>query len=436
MSGAGGGRYVALYDGDCGFCTRWRDRMIPRDRDRRVEWVSVHDPSVASRFPGLDIEDALRRMYVYAPDGTLHKGAEGWRVLLRVLRGLSWVAALYRIPGVPSIAGRVYGFIADRRYRLSCSGAACRVPGAGSRGADRGASGVSRSPHLFVALLAGAALVGGALLQGCSVSEPPDPLAERLAAIADPRAATVLAEMFRAYGGYPAWSSRRTVEYHYRLQLYGGHDTPQVTSVQIHRLGLGPGERAYIEDLEGPVLQVVFLDGDSLRVTRGGVPVTDPDDLAFPRALVGAARRAFIVPWNLLDGGSRLEYRGERTPPTAGRVPSGPCDVVRLTVQAEGQEKAPEDWSEFCVSRVSHTIERVHDYRAEDGSYRVALWSDHRTFDGLRVATRRETRAADASGALGPLEAVAEYSEVRFDAPFGDDTFRGPAPLAASAGPE
>lgn len=425
MTGAGGGRYVALYDGDCGFCTRWRDRMIPRDRDRRIEWLSVHDPAVAARFPGLDREDALRRMHVYAPDGSLHKGAEGWRVLFRVLRGLSWAAALYRIPGMPYIAGRVYGFVADRRYRLSCSGAACRVPGSGSRGAC-----------LVAALLAGAALAGGAILQGCAESGPPDPLTERLAAIADPQAAGVLAGMFRAYGGYPAWTARRSVEYHYRLQVYGGHDAPQVTSIQIHRLGLGPGERAYIEDLAGPAPQIVQSDGDGLRVTRSGLPVTDPAELELPRALVGAARRAFIVPWNLLDGGSRLEYRGERTPPTAGSVPTGPCDVVRLTVQAESQKEAPEDWSEFYISRVSHMIERVHDYRAEDGSYRIALWSDHRTFDGLRVATRRETRVSDASGILGALEAVAEYTDVRFDAPLGDEVRPATAPLAASAGRE
>jgi len=55
-----------VYDGDCRFCTRWRDRMIARDPRGIIEWVSVHDPAVATRFPGIDREDALRQMWVYA----------------------------------------------------------------------------------------------------------------------------------------------------------------------------------------------------------------------------------------------------------------------------------------------------------------------------------------------------------------------------------
>ncbi len=99
MSQASSGRYVVLYDGDCGFCTRWKERMEPRDRDGRIEWLSVHDPSVARRFPGLDREDALRQMYVFAPDGALHKGADGWMELFRVLRGLRFLPLLGGVPG-------------------------------------------------------------------------------------------------------------------------------------------------------------------------------------------------------------------------------------------------------------------------------------------------------------------------------------------------
>ncbi len=94
------------------------------------------------------------------------------------------------------------------------------------------------------------------------------------------------------------------------------------------------------------------------------------------------------------------------------------------------------DWYDFYVSRVSHLVDRIHSYSAEDATYRVSIWSDHQKFGSLRVATRRETFSSEASGALGPLEVVAEYSAVRFDAPFGDDIFRGAAPLAASAGRE
>jgi predicted DCC family thiol-disulfide oxidoreductase YuxK len=410
-------RYVVLYDGDCGFCTRWRDRLSPRDRDGRVEWLSVHDPSVSSRFPDLDRDDAMRQMYVFAPDGKLHKGSEGWRELFEVLHGLSWLAALYRIPGVPFLIRHLYRFIARRRYSLSCSGAGCRLP-------------------ILVALMAVLAVVSWA----CA-GAPPDQVTELLQGIADSHATEVVAAALKAYGGYPTWTSHRNVEYTHTLTYHGGEETPQVVSRQIHRFGLGPEVKAYVEDLEGPAPQIVRLDGEAVGVTRGGVSVTDPDELGFPKAFGRIARWTFLAPWSLLDSGSRLQSRAERTPPAAGRVPPGVCDVVRLTFDAKDRG-GPSDWHDFYFSRVSHLIDRVHSYRAEDGAYFVTIWSDHRGFDGIRVATRRETHRSDETGLIGPLEVVVEYADVRFDAPFGDDMFETPAPrtsaepLEASAGRE
>ncbi len=429
MSPAPAGRYIALYDGDCGFCTRWRDRMIARDPRRLVEWLSVHDPSVAARFPRLDREDALRQMYVVAPDGSLHKGAEGWRELFRVLDGLSWVAALYRIPGVPFVMDRVYRGIAARRYRLSCSGAACRRPAGGGAGgsAAMGARGKpggggTSAVSLVFAILAPALLFAG-LLTGCRETER-NPVTVRLQAIADPQGGAVVAAALAAYGPYSAWRAHHNVEYTYRLRFHGGQSEPQAESLQVHRLDLGPGARSFVQDLEGAAPQMVRVAGDRLDVSRAGVPVTDPAQLEYPRAFIRIARWSFLLPWSLLDQESSLQYRGDRTPPTASRVPPDPCAVVRLTFEEKDLARR-NDWHDFYVSRVNHLIDRIHSYRAEDRTYWVVLWSDHRTSGGVRVATRRETRASDVTGAIGAIEAVVEYSDVRFDAQFGDEIWSG-----------
>ncbi len=443
-------RHVVLYDGDCAFCTRWRDRMIPRDRDRRVEWVSVHDPAVASRYPHLDRDDALRQMYVFAPDGTVHKGAEGWMELFRILQGTSWLAAIGRLPGIRALTRRVYRYIAARRYRLSCATAGCRVPAGGAsgrrpRGGDggreRGGNGGRGSTTLLLltplpaGLLAAAAALAAAFTIACA-GRPPDPLAERLEAIADPESAAVVTRVLDAYGGYANWMRHHNAEYTYHLEFYGGQKTPQKVTRQIHRLGLGPREQAYVEDLDLEAPQIVRLDGEGLEVTRGGVPVADPADLDFPRAFSQIARWSFLNPWNLLDPQSLLEYRGVRTPPAAGQVPAGPCEVVRLRFDRGGREGPSLDWYDFYVNRLSLLLDRIHSYRAEDATYRVSIWSDHRKFDDVRVATRRDTYSSDAGGAIGPLEVVAEYTDVRFDAPFTDDIFRATTPLAASSGRE
>ncbi|PYS93764.1 MAG: hypothetical protein DMF50_13135 [Acidobacteria bacterium] len=416
--------YTVLYDGDCAFCTRWRDRMARRDRRGRIEWLSVHDPSVGARFPGLDREDAMRQMYVHAPDGTLFKGADGWRELFGVLDGLRWLAALGRLPGAAAVMRAVYRYIAARRYRLSCAGAACRLPGSGP---GRSAAG-PKTPSLL--LLAAAALA--AWSSGCAGGAS-DPGEARLKAIGDERAATLVGALLEAYGGYPAWHRHHNVEYTCRMDYYGGRARPQVSVRQVHRLGLGREERAYIEDLEGDAPQIVRLDGERVAVTRGGAPVADPAEAALPRAFARLARFTFLTPWILLDAGDRLEYRGVRTPSASGKVPAPDCDVLRLTFARDDQDERSDGWCDFYISRLSGLIERVSDFRAKDLTYRVSLWSDYRTLEGLRIATRRETRSSDAGGVVGPLEVVAEYADVLFDAPFGDETFQVPDPLAASA---
>ncbi len=285
-----------------------------------------------------------------------------------------------------------------------------------------------KRPSRRAAVLAAGIL---ACFLGCGRQE--DSLVSHLRTISDPEARQAVADMLAAYGGYSRWAGRRNVEYGYALRLYDALGTEKAMTRQIHRFDLGPEPKGYIEDLSGEG-QVVRLDGERLVVTRGGRTLTDPSVLAFPRAYLGVARWSFLNPWNLLDPGTRLEPRGVRTPPAAGIVPAGPCDVLRLRFERPTDAGGTDDWYDFYISRLTRLVEQVYSYRAQENAYRVSLWSDHRTYDGLRVATRREVHASDENGAIGRLEAVAEYSDVRFDAPFGDEIFRGENALAAVTG--
>jgi hypothetical protein len=110
--------------------------------------------------------------------------------------------------------------------------------------------------------------------------------------------------------------------------------------------------------------------------------------------------------------------------------------------------RSSDDWQDLYISRRSHLIEQVHSYRAGPNDFRLSVWADHRVFDGIRVATRRSTYASDAAATVGRLEAVAEYSEVRFDVAWAEapgeaatpdpepaTTDPEPAPPAAPGGP-
>ncbi len=273
------------------------------------------------------------------------------------------------------------------------------------------------------------------LMAGCADAEP-DPVSERLQANGDGRVSAAVKGLLNAYGGHGSWRRRHTVEYSYRLSIYGGEEVPQFVTHQLHRLGLGRRDRVYLEDLDVEIPQVVRLNEPDLLVTRGGQPVNDPDQLQFPRTYGKIIRWTFRIPWLLLDPASQLEWRGIRTPNTRGPVPAGPCEVVRLRFNERTAGGGTDDWYDFYISQRSHLVEQIHSYRAEDNAYRVDIWSDHRTYDDLRVASRRETFASDVNGAIGPLEAVAAYEKVRFDAPFDEAIFNSPVSLAMPRGGE
>jgi hypothetical protein len=266
-------------------------------------------------------------------------------------------------------------------------------------------------------------------LAACGPGASDDPVGERLRRVTtDPAAARAVAAMLSAYGGWETWSARSTVDYRYTIRFYGGETTPQQVTRQAHHLSLRGGVQVSIEDLDGPDPRRVSIDGDAIRVTRGGRPVGDAAEIDFRRVFAHVVRWDFLTPWNVLDPGSRLTSRGVRTPTPAGPVPAGPCDVVRLRFDQEGEGGGTDDWYDLYISQRSHLIEQIHSYRAAPNDFRLAVWSGHLDFDGIRVATRRETYASDATAAPGRLEAVAELSDVRFDA--GDS-----APADASTTP-
>lgn len=267
-------------------------------------------------------------------------------------------------------------------------------------------------------------------------AEMDDPIQERLRAIADPEATEPVAKMLRALGGHEAWFSKRNAEYVYQLSLFDGESSPQLVTRQIHRLGLGTEVQAYVEDLDGRPLQIVRLNDDELEVISDGVRVDDADFVALPRAYTRIGRWRFRTPWNLIDPQARLESRGVRTPKRSSSIPPIACDVVRLTFFESNPVGGIDDWHDFYISRSSHLVEQVHSYRAQDDSYRVSIWSEYRNVDGVRIAHRRETHLSDKRGNIGALQAIAEYADVHFDAPFGSDIFRPTMPPAASTAGE
>ena len=263
---------------------------------------------------------------------------------------------------------------------------------------------------------AAAALLVAATGAGCGAPAVPDPAFDRIRAVTDdPDAVRAIAAMLSAYGGLDTWTARHNAEYRFALALYAGGATPQRTTLQVHRLALGPDVHLEMEDLAPDPARVVRIDGDVVAVDGAA---DGPGDSEFTRAYGRAIRWDFRLPWCLLDPGTIVTTRGVRTPAAAGPVPPGPCDVLRLKIDTGSPGGGSDDWQDLYISRRSHLLELVHSYRAGPNDFRLSVLADHRDFDGIRIATRRETYASDAAAAVGRLVAVAGYTDVRFDVPW------------------
>ena len=121
-------RATLIYDGSCGFCRRWVERVRRWDRRGRLEMVPYQTAELESRFPGVSRADCVERIHLVDESGAVSRGAmAGREVLWRLPGGALWTLP-FRIPGGLRVAERVYVWIAHRWGPL------------GRRGASSGAS--------------------------------------------------------------------------------------------------------------------------------------------------------------------------------------------------------------------------------------------------------------------------------------------------------
>lgn len=77
---------------------------------------------------GLTAEDGLTQAWFVAADGTLSGGAEAINRCLRTVWWIRPITYLYHLPGIKQLQDRAYRWVADNRYQMPGSTAACAVP--------------------------------------------------------------------------------------------------------------------------------------------------------------------------------------------------------------------------------------------------------------------------------------------------------------------
>jgi predicted DCC family thiol-disulfide oxidoreductase YuxK len=123
---------IALYDGQCPFCTR-EARRLERRVGGRVRSMDLHTPGLLAQH-GIEREAAMEALHLVEPDGRVYRGAEAVARAVVKLPVAGLVGWLYYLPGLRWLVDRSYRRIAAARYRLwgktqpeGCDSGACEL---------------------------------------------------------------------------------------------------------------------------------------------------------------------------------------------------------------------------------------------------------------------------------------------------------------------
>lgn len=124
---------VVIYDGHCRFCTAGAEKLNRWDSRNRLAFISLHDPSVAERWPDLTHDRLMEEMVVVDHRGRRHGGAAAFRYLTTVLPRLHILAPLLHIPFTLPLWQWGYRQVAKRRYQIAgktgggCDDEGCKI---------------------------------------------------------------------------------------------------------------------------------------------------------------------------------------------------------------------------------------------------------------------------------------------------------------------
>jgi len=121
---------TVLYDGSCNLCRGSAERVRRFDILHRIEFLDLHDPSAAERFPQVNRNEAMKWMQAVDSRNRVFSGSDAWARIGVLLPGWNLIARILLVPGIRWIAQRIYAWVASNRYRWNrsiCEDGTCRL---------------------------------------------------------------------------------------------------------------------------------------------------------------------------------------------------------------------------------------------------------------------------------------------------------------------
>ena len=114
-----------LYDGACGFCSKWIPFWQPSLEKRGLRVTPLQAAWVKERVPLLSEAELLEDIRVLLDDGAVLQGPHAYREMMRRMWFAFPLWVLSVLPGFRWLFDEAYRLFARHRYRFS---EACRIP--------------------------------------------------------------------------------------------------------------------------------------------------------------------------------------------------------------------------------------------------------------------------------------------------------------------
>lgn len=108
-----------LFDSECALCQRCRRWLMEQPAFIELRFVSLHEPDLAARFPGIQAMRPGEQLLVVSDEGAVYRGPYAWIMCLYSLRKYRVHAQRLAHPALLPWARRVCELLSAHRYAVS-----------------------------------------------------------------------------------------------------------------------------------------------------------------------------------------------------------------------------------------------------------------------------------------------------------------------------